>query len=162
MGVVGRAHGVRGLVRLHSYTADPAALATYGALLDERGRSWSVEWHGEGVAALRGPDGAVADRTGAEKLVNMRLFVGRSQLPEPGEDEFYLHDLIGMEAAGPDGAPLGPVAQVHDYGAGASLEIARQPALIVPFTRDCVPVVDVAARRVVVVVPAETVGEAQP
>lgn len=159
MGVVGRAHGVRGLVRVHSYTADPAALATYGALLDEHGRTWSIEWRGDGVAALRGPDGAVADRTAAERLVNMRLYVDRTQLPEPDEDEFYLHDLIGLQAAGPDGAPLGPVAQVHDYGGGVSLEIARQPVLIVPFTRDCVPVIDLPGRRVVVVPPAEIVGE---
>ena len=165
LGVVGRAHGVRGLVRVHSYTADPRALASYGALRDEHGRSWRMEWRGDGVAALQGPDGPVADRTTAERLVNMRLYVERAQLPEPEEDEFYLHDLIGMEATGPDGATLGRVAQVHDYGAGTSLEIAdpqtsRHPALIVPFTRSCVPAVDLAARRVVVVPPDEIAGDA--
>ena len=159
MGVVGRAHGVRGLVRVHSYTGDPAALASYGALHDDGGRPWTVEWRGDGVAALRGPDGPVADRTAAERLVNMRLYVERAQLPAPDEDEFYLHDLIGLEATAPDGAPLGPVAQVHDYGAGASIEIARQPALIVPFTRDCVPVVDLPNRRLVVVPPIEVNAE---
>ena len=163
LGVVGRAHGVRGLVRVHSYTADPAALTAYGALTDERGRSWRMQWHGDGIAALHGPDGPVADRTAAERLVNMQLYVARSQLPEPDEDEFYLHDLIGMEAQEPGGATLGTVAQVHDYGAGASLEIGRQgqaghPALIVPFTRDYVPVVDTAMRRVVVIAPVEVPG----
>ena len=159
MGVVGRAHGVRGLVRVHSYTADPASLVAYAPLLDEQGGAWSLEWRGEGVAALRGPGGPVADRTAAERLVNMRLFVDRARLPEPDEDEFYLHDLVGLPAFGPDGAALGTVAQVHDYGAGASLEIGGERPLIVPFTRASVPVVDLPARRVVVVPPSEVVGE---
>ena len=158
LGVVGRAHGVRGLVRVQSYAENPAALASYGALMDDKGQAWRLQWRGDGIAALQGPDGPVADRTAAERLVNMRLYVDRSQLPEPDEEEFYLHDLIGMEAQEPGGAPLGTVAHVHDYGAGASLEISRTPALIVPFTRDCVPVVDLAARRVVVVPPVEVTG----
>lgn len=159
MGVVGRAHGVRGLVRVHSYTADPADLSAYGALRDEAGRPWSLAWRGDGVAALQGPDGPVADRTAAERLVNMQLFIARAQLPEPDEDEFYLHDLIGLRAEGPDGGVLGPVSQVHDYGAGVSIEVARQPALIVPFTRACVPVVDLAGGRIVVVPPTEIAAE---
>ena len=78
-----------------------------------------------------------------------------------GEDEFYLSDLVGLQAVDPTGAALGQVAIVHDYGAGPSLEIARagQP-LLVPFTRACVPEVDLAARRVVVVAPHEV--EVQP
>ena len=144
---------------MHSYTADPRDLAGYGPLLDEAGRSWTLAWRGDGVAALTDAAGqAVADRSAAEKLVNLRLYVERGRLPDAGEDEFYLSDLVGMKAVGAAGEPLGRVAVVHDYGAGPSLEIAREgQALLVPFTRDCVPEVDVAAGRVVIVPPSEVV-----
>lgn len=160
MGVVGRPHGVQGLLRVHSYTADPAALPGYGPLLDDAGRTWTLGWRGEGVAELRGADGKpVADRTAAEALVNTRLYVERDRLPPPGLEEFYLADLVGLRAVGADGAALGRVGTVHDYGAGASLEIERDgaAALIVPFTRACVPEVDVASGQVVVVPPDELV-----
>jgi len=163
LGVVGRPHGVRGLLHVHSYTADPADLASYGALSDEAGRRWSLAWRGEGVAEMRDADGrAVSDRSGAERLVNTRLYVERKLLPAPEEDEFYLADLVGLTATGPRGDPLGRVAVVHDYGAGISLEIAGEgegPALIVPFTRACVPEIDVAGGRLVVVTPEEVLVE---
>lgn len=159
MGVVGRPHGVRGLVHVQSYTADPRDLAEYAPLLDDRGGQWTLAWRMDGVAELRGADGKpVADRTAAERLTNLRLYVERERLPQAGEDEFYLSDLVGLRAEDPAGAELGRVLTVHDYGAGTSLEIAGagQP-LLVPFTRACVPEVDVGAGRVVVVVPDEIV-----
>jgi 16S rRNA processing protein RimM len=160
LGVVGRPHGVRGLLHVHSYTADPADIATYGELTDEAGRAWTLVWRGEGVAELRDAAGlAVADRTAAEKLVNTRLYVERDRLPAPDADEFYLADLVGLEAVSPDGSVLGRVDVVHDYGAGTSLEIG---ALLVPFTRACVPSVDVAAGRVVVVMPDEVLVASDP
>ena len=157
MGVVGRPHGVRGLVRVQSYTADPRDLAGYGPLLDDRGGSWTVVWRGDGVAELRDAAGKpLPDRTAAEKLTNLRLYIERERLPPTAAEEFYLSDLVGLRAEDPAGAELGKVLTVHDYGAGTSLEIARpgQP-LLVPFTRACVPEVDLAAGRVVVVAPAE-------
>ncbi len=84
--------------------------------------------------------------------MNTRLHVDRDRLPPPAEDEFYLADLVGLTALGPDGAELGQVGAVHDYGAGTSLEIG---ALLIPFTRACVPVVDIAAGRITVAPPAE-------
>jgi len=161
LGVVGRPHGVRGLVHVHSYTADPADLASYGVLSDDAGQRWSLAWRSEGVAELRDADGrAVSDRNAAERLVNTRLYVERDRLPAPDEDEFYLADLVGLVAMAPGGDPLGRVAMVHDYGAGISLEIASDgPALIVPFTRACVPEIDVAEGRVVVVTPEEVLVE---
>ncbi len=158
LGVVGRPHGVRGLVHVHSYTADPVDLPEYAPFSDERGRVFALRWVSEGVAELSElVDGArrpVRDRAVAEKLVNTRLFVPRDRLPPPEAEEFYLSDLIGLAAVRADGAALGVVDQVHDYGAGASLEIGR---LLVPFTRACVPVVDLAGGRVVVVAPEEVV-----
>ncbi len=158
LGVVGRPHGVRGLVHVQSYTADPADLAAYGALTDDAGRKWTLAWRGVGVAELRGADGPLRDRNAAERLVNTRLYTDRDRLPAPEADEFYLADLVGLAAVTPDGSALGQVAAIHDYGAGASLEIARdgQP-LLAPFTRACVPEVDLAAGHVVVDMPEEIV-----
>jgi 16S rRNA processing protein RimM len=110
----------------------------------------------EGIAELselvNGQVRPVTDREGAQRLVNLKLFADRESLPPPEEEEFYLADLIGLEAVGADGVSLGRIAAVHDYGAGASLEIGE---LMVPFTRQAVPEVDVAAGRVVVMPPVE-------
>ncbi len=158
VGVVGRPHGVRGLVHVHAYTADPASLAEYAPLLDDEGRAWSLAWRGEGVAELRDARGrTLPDREAAQRLTNLRLHVPRDSLPPAGEEEFYLADLVGMLASDEQGVALGRVAAVHDYGAGTSLELVRDDGapLLVPFTRSAVPTVDVAGRRLVVAPPAE-------
>jgi 16S rRNA processing protein RimM len=163
MGVIGRPHGVRGLAHVRSYTAEPADLPGYGPFSDGHGRRFTLRWVSDGVAAITeladGGSRPVADRTAAERLVNTRLYVERSRLPVPEADEFYLADLVGLEAVDPAGAALGQVAAVHDYGAGASLEIG---ALLIPFTRACVPMVDIAAGRLVVLPPAEVNVEPPP
>jgi 16S rRNA processing protein RimM len=158
MGVVGRPHGVRGLLNVHSYTASPADLANYGPLLDDSGRAWTLTWRGEGIAVLSDAEGnPVADRSAAERLTNTRLYVERDRLPPPDQEEFYVADLVGMAALDTAGRPVGRVTTVHDYGAGTSLEIERDGAapLLVPFTRACVPSVDPAAGTLVVVAPDE-------
>jgi 16S rRNA processing protein RimM len=159
LGVIGRAHGVRGLVRVTSHTADPADLTAYGPLTDAKGRRFVLHWRSEGVAEVAELVGdrevRVTDRSAAEKLTNTQLFIDRAQLPAAEDDEYYLADLIGLAAVDPSGMPLGLVTVVHDYGAGTSLEIERPgaPAVIVPFTHACVPQVDIAAGRIVVIVP---------
>ena len=157
LGVIGRPHGVRGLVHVQSYTAEPRDLAGYGPLLDDAGRRWTLAWRGDGVAALRDEAGhALTDRNAAQALTNTRLYIERDRLPAPAEDEFYLADLVGLRAVDAAGADLGQVAVVHDYGAGTSIEIAGGGGpLIVPFTRDCVPEIDLPGRRVIVIPPAE-------
>ena len=158
MGVIGRPHGVRGLVRVTSYADD---LTAHGPLFDAKSRRFVLRWRGEGVAEIAevvgGVEVKVADRLAAEKLTNTRLFVDRTQLPEPEADEYYLADLIGLTAYAACGARLGVVAAVHDYGAGASLEIVREDdaPLLVPFTRTSVPEVDVAGGRLTVEPPEE-------
>jgi 16S rRNA processing protein RimM len=157
MGVIGRPHGVRGLVHVHSYTADPADLPGYAPLMDDRGRTFVLEWASEGVARVAeivdGREIPLRDRNAAQALVNTRLYVDRARLPPPeDEDEFYLTDLVGLRAITPAGVELGRVDVVHDYGAGASLEIGR---LIIPFTRACVPTVDIAGGTVTIVPPDE-------
>jgi 16S rRNA processing protein RimM len=156
MGVVGRPHGVRGLVRITSYADD---LTAYGPLGDDQGRCFVLRWRGPGVVELAQlvdcAEVKVGDRSAAEKLTHTRLYVDRAQLPEPEEDQFYLADLMGLTAVDANGRPLGVVGAVHDYGAGASLEIDRQGAapLLVPFTRACVPNVDLTAGIVAVEAP---------
>ena len=155
--VIGRPHGVRGLVNVTSYASSPAAVARM-TLRDQAGRVFRIDWRGEGIAALIDGDGrALPDRTAAERLVNLRLHVDRASLPEPEEDEFYLADLVGLDARAPDGRRLGRVRAVHDYGAGTSLEIAPENAatFLVPFTREAVPDVDLSAGRLVVRRPVE-------
>lgn len=156
MGVIGRPHGVRGLVRVTSYADD---LSRYGPLSDTKGRRFVLRSHGEGIAEIAelvdGAEVRVADRTSAERLINTRLYVDRAQLPEPAEDEFYLADLVGLTAFDGNGTKLGRITAVHDYGAGASLEIAGETSAIVPFTRACVPEIDVAASRATVRLPQE-------
>jgi 16S rRNA processing protein RimM len=161
LGVIGRAHGVHGLVRVTSYTADPAALTEYGPLSDPAGRRFTLRWVGDCIAEIAEiVDGApvkAADRSAAERLTNTKLFIERDRLPAPDEDEYYVADLLGLPATTGDGEPLGIICAVHDYGAGASLEIARDHAasLVVPFTAACVPSVDLRAGRVIVAPPDE-------
>jgi 16S rRNA processing protein RimM len=162
LGVIGRAHGVRGLVKVTSHTADPADLTAYGPLSDAAGRLYALRWVADCVAEIsRIADGTavkVTDRTEAEKLTNTKLFIDRSALPAPDEDEYYLADLVGLAASDPTGRPLGAVAVVHDYGAGASLEIVGSGApLIVPFNAACVPTVDIAGGRLVLALPDEII-----
>ncbi len=157
MGVIGRPHGVRGLVRVNAYTADPATLADY-PLVDEAGRQFGLRWVGADVAQLSemlpaGPR-VIGDRDEVARLTNTRLFAPRASLPAADEEEFYLADLVGLQARDEAGAVLGEVAAVHDYGAGASLEIMPGGRLV-PFTRAAVPVVDLAGGCVVVAPPDE-------
>lgn len=163
MGVIGKPHGVRGLVRVNTFTEDPDALAEY-KLTDRTGRQFSLEWVHDNVAQLseitpQGPR-KITDRTQAEKLNLTELFAPRSALPEPDEEEFYLADLIGLTAQTDAGQPLGTIAAVHDYGGGVSLEITPGP-LLVPFTRAAVPVIDLKTGHVIVIPPSEITGGAE-
>ena len=163
LGVIGRPHGVRGLVHVTSYTADPDDLTAYGVLSDAKGREFLLSWRAEGVAEIveivAGLPVKITDRDGAARLTNTRLLVARDRLPPAAADEFYLADLVGIVAVDGAGAALGRVIAVHDYGAGTSLEIARdgQDSLLIPFTHASVPEVDVAAGRLVVNPPEEIV-----
>ncbi len=154
MGVIGRPHGVRGLVRVNAYTEDPEALAGY-PLTDKAGRRFGLEWVGGNVARLSENGRQITDRDEAERLTNTELFAPRAVLPAAADEEFYLADLIGLQARDNAGGALGTIAAVHDYGGGVSLEI-MPGALMVPFTRAAVPVVDLAAGYAVVAPPAET------
>ena len=133
VGRIAGAFGVRGEVRVTSFTADPMTLA--------------------GFRDLKRADGSPAPA-----LRGLKLHVPRSALPAEDEDEFYLADLVGMRVETPDGQVLGAVRGVQDFGAGDLLEIKPEgaPSFWLPFTREAVPEVDVAGGRIVAVPPAET------
>jgi 16S rRNA processing protein RimM len=155
---IGAPHGVRGEVRLWTFTADPAAVTRYGPLETEDGkRTFEIEKirpaKGHLVARLRGID----TREAVEKLTNTKLFVPRERLPAPEDDEFYHADLIGLAVVDKDGNQLGTVSAVHNFGAGDILEI-QPPAggtMMLPFTEAAVPTVDIKGGRVTVVLPTE-------
>jgi len=153
---IGAAHGVRGEVRLRSFTQDPLAVTSYGPLESEDGaRRFEIETlrpvKDLFVARLKG----VSDRDAAEALTNLRLYVARDRLPPTEDaDTFYHADLIGLAAVTEGGAPLGTVTAVHNFGAGDVIEIAPAGGgepLLVPFTDTTVPAIDLAAGRMVVV-----------
>jgi 16S rRNA processing protein RimM len=149
---IGRPHGVRGLVRVTSYTDPPEALARYSPLTDDQGRQFSLHWRGENIAELTQlPGTKITDRTAAERLVNTRLYLSRDQLPVPDPEEFYIADLIGLTAIDPTGHPVGRITAIHDYGAGVSLE--TETGLLIPFTRAAVPAIDLVSGRVTITPP---------
>jgi 16S rRNA processing protein RimM len=150
---IGAPHGVRGEVRLWTFTADPMAVTRYGPLEAEDG-SCVFEIaalrpaKGHLVARLRGVD----DRDAAERLTNIKLYVPRERLPAPEEGEFYHADLIGLVAVETDGTEFGIIVAVHNFGAGTLLEIQPKAGapILLPFTKTAVPTVDLASRRVVI------------
>jgi 16S rRNA processing protein RimM len=154
---IGAAHGLRGEVRLRSFTQDPAAVTSYGPLESEDGtRRFEIEAlrpaKDHFVARLAG----IGDRDAAERLTNLKLYVPRDRLPPVEDDDtFYQSDLIGLAAVTPEGAELGTVKAVHNFGAGDLIEIATgsDKPLLVPFTVEAVPSVDIKGKRIVVVPP---------
>jgi 16S rRNA processing protein RimM len=151
---IGAAHGIRGEVRLRSFTEDPVAVKDYGPLESEDGtQRFAIESLRPAKDCLVARVAGVTDRTAAEALRNTRLYVGRNRLPATDNDEFYHADLIGLAAVAADGRELGHVIAVHNFGAGDLIELqptAGGAAVMVPFTAVAVPVVDIAGRRIVV------------
>ncbi len=162
VGVITGARGLKGEVRVRSFTARPEDVGAYGPLSDEAGtRTLKLKVTGPAKDAVFARVEGVADRTAAEALKGMRLYVARDALPEAAEDEFYHADLIGLrvEAVGEAGpAAWGAVKAVHDFGGGALLEIERPDGttVMLPFTKAAVPEVDIAGGRLVVAPPEET------
>ena len=158
LGVVAAPHGVRGLVRIRSYTEDPMAVASYGPLSDETGKK---EYRVEALSAARGAVLArvegVADRTAAEALRGLRLYVERTRLPATGDGEWYEADLIGLSAVGRDGRDWGKVIAFHDFGAGSVMEVSGGSSamtVMLPFTDEAVPEIDVEGGKVLIEPPA--------
>jgi 16S rRNA processing protein RimM len=163
VGRVAGAFGVRGEVRITAYTDEPQALARYGALLDEAGKIALTIVSGRPQKdALIARAREVETREQAQALKGLGLYIRRDALPEPDDDEFYLADLIGLEARDATGAVIGQVKSVQNFGAGDLLEIAPAdggPTWWLPFTKDAVPDIRLADGWLTAVRPAEVEGD---
>ena len=152
------AHGLKGEVKVKTFTATPDALARYRTLHAKDGRVFTIAQlrpgkADEAVATLA----EVVDRNTAESLRGLELFVKRDALPAPDENEFYHADLIGLTAMDEADRVIGTIRAIHNYGAGDVIEIARGDGdtVMLPFVKDFVPLVDLKAGRVVIAEPAE-------
>ena len=159
---IGAAHGVRGAVKLWTFTEDPLAVKAYGPLVTKDGaRQFELtsarEANGHLVATLKG----VSTREEAERLNGIELYIAREKLPDTDEDEYYHADLIGLAAVNAADEPLGRVIAIHNFGAGDIIEIAppQGSTMLLPFTNAVVPTVDLEAGRVVIELPNEIAGD---
>ena len=159
---IGAAHGVRGAVKLWTFTEDPLAVERYGRLMTKDGAQQfeianvrAAKDHL--VATFKG----IATRNDAEKLNGIELYVPREKLPATDDDEYYHADLIGLAAVTAANEPLGRVVAIHNFGAGDIIEIAPPAGatMLLPFTNAVVPTVDIAGGRVVIELPQEIEGE---
>lgn len=166
MGVIGAPHGVRGELRVKSYTADPLALGDYGTLYDAQGRAFDVTDIRPAKTVVVVRFAQVTDRGQAEALNGVELYIDRDQLPDEAldEDEFFVADLVGLNALDENGARIGEVIAVHNFGAGDLLEIApatasggiaRKRAFLVEFSRETVPEIDFEAGTLTLIRPGE-------
>lgn len=162
---IGAAHGVRGEVKLWPFTEDPLAVLHYGPLSTKDGarqfevlRARVAKDHL--VATLRG----IATRDDAARINGLELYIPREALPATEADEYYHADLIGLSAIDAQGAAIGTVVAIHNFGAGDIIEIApaRGPTLLLPFTNAVVPSVDLAKGHVLIELPGEIEGEESP
>jgi 16S rRNA processing protein RimM len=159
---IGAAHGVRGAVKLWTFTEDPYAVKRYGPLSTKDGaRQFEVtqarEAKGHLVAQLKG----ITTRDEAERLNGLELYVPRERLPATDDGEYYHADLIGLAAVTMANQPLGRVVAIHNFGAGDILEIAPPSGatMLLPFSNAVVPTVDIAGGRVVIELPDEIEGD---
>ena len=152
------AQGLTGAVKVKAVTASIESLARYGVLHSKDGRTFTVT----SVRATNGDEAVLtlaelSDRTAAEALRGVELYVRREALPVPAQEEYYHADLIGLRAADVEGRTLGTVHAIHNYGAGDVIEIARSDGdtVLLPFTRETVPQIEIDKERIVVAVPEE-------
>ncbi|MDH6231463.1 16S rRNA processing protein RimM [Mesorhizobium soli] len=148
MAVIGAPHGVRGELRVKTFTGDPLALGDYGPLYSRDGRSLEVLDIRSAKTVVVVRFKGVNDRSAAEALNGTELFIDRSALPDDGEeDEFYHADLIGLAVKDETGASVGKVMAVQNFGGGDILEIthAGKKGVLVPFTEAAVPEIDIKA-----------------
>jgi len=159
---IGAAHGVRGAVKLWTFTEDPLAVRRYGPLMTKDGaRQFEIADVRAAKDHLVATFKGILTRTEAERLNGIELYVAREKLPATDDDEYYHADLIGLSAVNVSNEPLGRVVAIHNFGAGDIIEIApaKGPTMLLPFTNAVVPTVDIAGGRVVIELPQEIEGE---
>jgi 16S rRNA processing protein RimM len=159
---IGAAHGVRGAVKLWTFTEDPFAVKAYGPLsTKDSARHFEVTSAREAKDHLVATFEGVTTRDEAERLNGIELYVPREKLPATEDDEYYHADLIGLAAVTTADEPLGRVVAIHNFGAGDIIEIAPPSGttMLLPFTNAVVPTVDIAGGRVVIELPEEIDGD---
>lgn len=163
VGAIAGAFGVRGEVRLKSFTSQPDDIAAYGPLWSEDGkRSFTVRLSRPVTGGIGARLSGVETREEAEALKGVTLWADRDKLPALPDDEFYHSDLIGLQVYDAGGGLIGRVRAVYDHGAGDILEIfgpGCKQTLLLPFTRAFVPTVDLAAGRIIADPPEEDEAE---
>ena len=147
------AFGVKGEVKLKSFTDRAEDCVKYGPLYDQTGRLvLTPKTHRMVKKAVAVKADEIKTREAAEALKSTKLYVHRSALPEPDEDEFYFTDLVGLDVKTTDGKRMGKVIAVHEFGAGDMLEIKPKDtaSFYHPFTKLAVPKVDISAGRIII------------
>ena len=154
LGIITGPHGIRGEVKIKSFTDLPEDVAAYGPLEDETGtRSFSLTVTGQAKGAVRARLAGVDDRNQAAALKGTKLYATRGDLPELAADEYYHSDLVGLRVESESGEVIGQVSAAHDFGGGDLIEVTLDGSgaeVLLPFTKELVPEVDVAAGRLVV------------
>jgi 16S rRNA processing protein RimM len=154
LGIVTGPHGVRGEVKIKSFTDLPEDVAAYGPLEDETGtRSFSLTVTGQAKGAVRARLAGVYDRDQAAALKGTKLYATRGDLPELPTDEYYHSDLVGLLVERESGEVIGQVTAAHDFGGGDLIEVTLAGSgaeVLLPFTKELVPRVDITAGRLVV------------
>ena len=161
VGVITSVNGVKGYVKIRSFTADPSDLSKFKRVYDQNGnKSYNISIVAEKKGyVIAGIDG-IKNRNEAEELRNTRLFINRSELQEPANDEYYHADLVGIEAKYEDGTPAGIVKEVVNFGAGDILEIyslSSEKIMYYPFNKQFIPEVNLSKGYVVLSKVEETV-----
>lgn len=152
LAIIGAAQGLKGELRVKSYTADPEGFSDYGLLYDKEGRSFEVVTSRPSKEVVIVKFRSVNDRTMAEKLTGTELFVDKSMISASDDDDFLHSDLIGLAARDLDGADLGNVSGVFNFGAGDILEIVKPGAraVAIPFSKAAVPTVNITEQYLIV------------
>ena len=156
VGVIVGAHGIKGEVKLKSFTSNPASIASFGPLQDNAGRVFEIAKlkpaGGDFIASLKG----VTTRNQSEQLRGVELFVTRERLAPLKEGEAYAHDLMGSDVLLADGSLLGKLIAMPNYGAGDLLEVelaGNTETVLIPFTSHFVPQTDFTNGKITVVLP---------
>lgn len=154
IGVILGAHGVRGDVRVKSFTADPQGVFDYAPFLSESGETMIEPKRARPAKDhfIVSPQ-QVRQKEEWDALKGTKLFVPRAILPEPDDNEFYINDLVGLDVFTGGEEAIGRVKAVLNHGAGDLIEVQRKSAgkpVLIPFTLEDVPVVDLEQRRIVI------------
>lgn len=152
VGAITGVHGLKGLVKVKSYTEDPMSLFSYGELYKENGEECpALTLHGFGKDFFLVEVDGVSSRTLAEPLRGLKLYIPKTALPEAEEDSFYHTDLLGLSVKDSEGKVYGKVVAVHNFGAGDILEIdTGEKRVMLPFTKEVVPFVNIEKGELIV------------